>query len=469
MKIKMKIGIISAMVLLLSSCNKWLDVELANTIDERDLFKTVEGFNEALAGVYSTVGGADLYGQRLSMEYLDLYAQYYTASGTNYEPHMNYEYANNRVAAIHSAIWNRMYSAISGANNIIRWADIQSSIFTRQQREQIAGEAIALRAFLHFDLIRMFCPDVKLDAAANGIPYNKVFGVSLPPQYTVGECVQLVLNDLTEAEALLATDPILFNTPYAIDNKDEADKYVARMNVYAVKALKARLYLMRGEYTKAMAAAKEVIESEKFRLLEFSSVDADEAEVDMLFSDEHIFSLRNKEVATYSENLHYSSTIGNATQLAPLTFRSAGTIYEANHDDQRDVKWFGPEGFRKYVAENSGKFHKKVPVIKLSEMYLIVSECYYSTNPGKSLEYINALRDHRIRDNVHWEYISREFLLAEMTREFLGEGQLWYAYKRMNRAIPTGSVNGDAQPSNELFVFPMPQNEIENGHRTQNE
>lgn len=473
MKIKTKIGIISTLVLLLTSCNKWLDIDLANTIDERDLFKTSEGFNEALAGVYSTMAGANLYGEKLSMQYLDVYAQYYAPAETSspYLSHQNYDYENSGVAAVHSTIWNNMYSAISGANNIIRWADINTSVLTSDEYKQIVGEAIAMRAFLHFDLIRMFCADMKVSPKENGIPYNKVFGVSLPPQYTVEECVQLVLNDLSEAEKLLADDPITDVVPYAIaaSNKNAADKYVARMNIYAVKALKARLYLMRGEYTKAIEAAREVIESGKFRLLEFTSVDAAEAEMDMLFSDEHIFSLRNKDIPEYAKPLYQSSTTGNVTTLPALTFRSVANIYEANNDDQRYVKWFDSGSFRKYTVDNSGKFFKKIPVIKLSEMYLIVAEGYYSTNPSKALEYINALRDHRIRNNVHWEYISRDFIVEEMAREFLGEGQLWYAYKRLNRAIPTGSAEGDVAPDNKVFVFPIPDNEIENGHRNQNQ
>lgn len=67
-------------------------------------------------------------------------------------------------------------------------------------RNQIRGEALALRAFLHFDLYRLFSPDVKRSPKADGIPYNKEYGVSLPPMYSVEEVVQLVINDLKEAK-----------------------------------------------------------------------------------------------------------------------------------------------------------------------------------------------------------------------------------------------------------------------------
>lgn len=38
----------------------------------------------------------------------------------------------------------------------------------------------------------------------------------------------------------------------------------------------ARVYQARGEFTKAVEKAKEIIHSGKFRLLEFSSIDQDE-------------------------------------------------------------------------------------------------------------------------------------------------------------------------------------------------
>lgn len=484
MKMKIKTGILIALVFLLPSCGKWLDVKLPNIVDERDLFSTVEGFHEALAGVYSALAEQSLYGGRLTMEYIDLYAQYYRVpTDESYLEHQRYDYDETRVKAIHSTIWRDMYHVIGGANNIIRWAKTnRSTVLSESEYNQFVGEATAIRAFVHFDLVRMFCPDVKQWGKEAGIPYNKTFGVSLPPQYTVAECVQLVLNDLAEAEKLLAEDPIAETAPYTIADKNEADKYVARMNLYAVKALKARLHLMRAEFAKAIEAAEEVVGSGKFRLLEFASVDAaDQANVDMLFSDEHIFSLRNKDLPEYSDGYFTDKDEDEGrTQLAPLAFRSPSPVYDANNDDQRYVKWFVPSEeetdevrggtFRKYTVKNTDNYSRKMPVVKLSEIYLILAESYMALNPddGKALEYINELRGHRIRNNVPWTYLSRDLLVAEMRREYLGEGQMWYAYKRLNLGIPVETLEGIIAPDNSRFVFPMPDNEIENGHRTHN-
>ena len=66
----------------LTSCNDWLDVELDNKVDDDKLFNTAEGFKEALAGVYSSMSKSSMYGGRLTMEYVDVLAQYYNSNST---------------------------------------------------------------------------------------------------------------------------------------------------------------------------------------------------------------------------------------------------------------------------------------------------------------------------------------------------------------------------------------------------
>ena len=464
---KTRLFIMVCLLFSLTSCNKWLDVELENKVDEDKLFSTAEGFQEALAGVYSQMAGKSMYGQALTMEYVDLMGQYYSYNsvGTAYTYFKDFNYTNSGVKSTIASFWKNLYNCIASANNILNWADKNKGVLGESNRNQVRGEALALRAFLHFDLYRLFCPDVKLSPRAEGIPYNKEFGVSLPPMYTVEEIVQLVINDLKEAETLLANDPIVSIVPYTLSSKSDADKYVARMNLYGVKAMLARVYQAKGDNVKAVAYAKEVIESGKFRLLEFASVDQTEALTDVLFSDEHIFSLRNKELKDYSEKLHRDESKNGVTSFKPLPFGGYYNWYEGNNDDVRYSKWFNLGDFMKYYMDNADAFFRKMPMIKLSEMYLIVAECSFDMDSEVSLEYLNVLRDHRIRNHVHLQYLSKESIQDEMRREYLGEGQMWYVMKRNNLKIETGASSGDIEPSDVVYVFPMPDAELEDGHR----
>ena len=476
-----KLYIVIALLLSLTSCNNWLDVELDNKIDEDKLFSSAEGFKEALAGVYSEMSKSNLYGQALTMQYVDLLAQYYSYGGVSneYEYWKQYDYTNSSTKSSISALWRGMYHDIGQLNNILAWADKNASVLTESERNQVRGEALGLRAYLHFDLYRLFSPDVKRSPKADGIPYNKEFGVSLPPMYSAEEVMQLVINDLKEAEECLAGDPITGVVPYQIVStvegkgdvvdaaaKDAADQYVARMNLYAVKAMLARAYQARGEYTKAVEKAQEVIDSKKFRLLDFTSVDQSGAAADILFSDEHIFSLRNKELNTYSQNLHRDKVTNGATTFAPLPFSEVAAMYESNNEDVRYAKWFDQGTFVKFTPDSATVYPRKMPMIKLSEMYLLAAECTYDKEPETALKYVNELRDHRIRGNKHWRSLTKEYIVDEMKREYVGEGQLWYVYKRNHMSLPDNSAMGGViAASDNVYVFPMPDAEYEDGNR----
>ena len=460
----------------LTSCNDWLDVELDNKVDDDKLFSTAEGFKEALAGVYSEMSKSGMYGGRLTMEYVDALAQYYSSNST-YQYWVDYDYDNSGCRSIISSMWNNLYSCISQVNCILEWIDKNAGVLSRADRDQVRGEALALRAFLHFDLYRLFAPDVKRSPKAEGIPYNKQFGVSLPPMYSTEEVVQLVIDDLLEAETCLQDDPIKDIVPYMIRTstatgdivdkaaKDAMDKYVARMNLYSVKAMLARAYQARGEYGAAVSKAKEVIDSEKFRLLEATSIDQSENMVDLLFSDEHIFSLRNKELSTYTKSVFKENAGGGA---AALRMTDSYNLYDGNRDDFRYSKWYVDFDFIKYVPDSNSIFTPKVPLIKLSEMYLLIAECIYDTDQEEARRYVNMLRRHRIRGNQEgagdWMYLSREDIFKEMRREYIGEGQMWFVHKR-NRLYLSGGLTGTIEASDDIFVFPLPDAEIEAGNR----
>lgn len=472
-----KIYIVISLIFSLTSCNNWLDVELDNKVDDYKQFSTPQGFQEALAGIYSEMSKSNLYGQYLTMEYIDILSQYFTAN-SDYQYWIAYDYSKSNSKTIISKIWNSLYSNISQANCILEWADKNASVLSESERNQVRGEALALRAFLHFDLYRLFAPDVKRSPKADGIPYNKVFGVSLPPMYTTEEVLQLVINDLKEAEGCLKTDPIEAVVPYAIRTsttqgdiidkaaKDEADKYIARVNLYGVKAMLARAYQARGENALAVQKAKEVIDSGKFRLLQLSSVDQSESMVDLTFSDEHIFALRNKKLSNQAE-LIFKERTGKGTSLLMY---GAYNLYQGNRDDLRFSKWYDDFDFIKFLPDSNNIYPQKMPLIKLSEMYLLIAECSYNTNPDQARESVNLLRRSRLRGNAEgqldWTYMSKKDIFEEMRREYIGEGQMWYVYKRNHLDLP-GGLTGTIEAGDHIFVFPFPDAEIEDGHRTQ--
>lgn len=466
---KINIICLGFFLLIQTSCNSWLDVDLKSQMEESKLFSTEQGFHEALAGIYSSMVQSDMYGQRLTYGFMDVLGQTYDVYRLNptYSKYANYEYSDKDMVSIFSDIWYKEYNAIAGLNNILKYIEINGDKLRPEIMEQIKGEALGLRAFLHFDIYRMYAADVKLKPDVERLPYNTVFGVETPVLSSTKDYIGLVVKDLEEALTCLENDPIRTAIPWQLgnekgQNKDEADLYVARMNYFAVQALLARVYLAKGDQVNARRMAEEVITAEQFRLVDYkTSLDVEEAQMDALFSDEHIFSLRNKGLPDLTKGLLNQSN----AQGTNLQLHANYVILFPTTEDIRFDKWIAQGVITKYKKNNTTRFFPKVPLIRLSEMYFIAAETWLEENPDKAKDYMDRLRDSRIRNNTPLGSFTEEDLITEMRRDFLAEGQMFFVYKRLNHAIPQLSGEPEIRPDDNKFVFPLPENEVTNGNR----
>lgn len=73
----------------------------------------------------------------------------------------------------------------------------------------VRGEALAMRAYIHFDLLRLFAPYDFSSEAKPAIPYVKEARPAIAPQLTPAKFVEYALEDVNAAIALLKEDPIL--------------------------------------------------------------------------------------------------------------------------------------------------------------------------------------------------------------------------------------------------------------------
>ena len=360
-----------------------------------------------------------------------------------------------------------MYSVIAEVNNILRWIDKYGSVLNESTRSQIKGQCYVTRAYLHFDLLRLFAPDVKLSPSELAIPYVTTFGVEATERSTVSQVITKVKNDIESAKAELQNDPIMDVVPFEISDKLlEADRYIAVANYYAAEALLARVLLTEGNYKDAETAAQNVIDSEKFRLVNAeTSFNVPTEQLDLLLNDEQIFALRNKAIFDYSESLHLGKSEDGVVSGAALPLTSdISAIYDAINDDVRLANWVqASNSYMLKYAKEIEKFYPKQVLIKLSEMYLIVAEAQMRQGNANALETLNVMRRSRIT-NVNLSdkgAITEDELIEEMRREFLGEGQMFFQYKRLN--VPIRNILKEVPASNTVFVLPIPEGEIEYG------
>ena len=473
--------IIIALVMLMagmSSCQDWFDVSPKADVKAEDMFEAESGFRDILTGVYGLMIHENLYGRQLTFGYTDVLAQYYnqiTTQEHEYIKTVDFKYNEPVDKAVIEKIWSTQYKAIANLNTLLAYIDKKQEVFSSDAIYRIyKGEALGLRAFLHFELLRIFAPAYTSNPNAGGIPYVTRYMTGVTPQSTVAEVTDLLIRDLTMALTLLEADPL-----YSIEaNEAYSTRNVRsyRFNYYAVAATLARVYQWRGtaaDMAEALKYATKVIEDAKFSWVHYSSMQSQNpSEWDRLFSSELIFRLAITDMDEEVEPYFYDNT-DKTKRLSPSVVQWEG-IYEfekgygADWRYEKNWQYSGSDPiFAKYWQYENGSYGGFVPVIRWSEMHYIAAEASVATDPQKAVHYVDTVRYNRyLRDfpldkNLSEERIKEE-IYKEYRKEMIGEGQLFYYYKRLKYMnIPGSAISGN----DDVYVLPMPDNEIEFGNR----
>ena len=479
------------LVLSLASCESWLDIKPVDRISGRALFESRGGFQKALNGVYVELTDRSIYGREMTAGMLDILAQYYRVEGTNnYFDHARtyaYEKDDYKFKQRLDALWSKTYNLIVNLNIIIEECGEGNEALNDLWFGIIKGEALALRAFLHLDMLRLFGPTHSKDPDGLYIPYVTNSDQSVSPLRSSSEIKTFLLKDLTEAIALLEkADPIIENgVMFSDDTADgNALRYrQSRMNYYAARALLARAYLWFGDKPNAYAAAKELLADVGETVFPF--VNPDEAikseNPDRVFSPEIMFGLYDSYRTTMIFNTYFIPTL-ELSQMYRLAYAGnevwSGRVSQlfVTPNDLRYKAWissFSPAtgGILHYISKYRGSdgpdlaYMKMVPLIKISEVYLIAAECAPGIDGlGKAKEYLSRIRVARtvfdlesadtdaLMNNIEWEF----------RREFLAEGQMFYFYKRLAKElIPDGKNTGTqtVPMGTAQYVVPLPDSE----------
>lgn len=459
----------------LMACNDWLSVKPKTEMEAEDLFSTEAGFKDALAGVYTAMTKASLYGREMTYGIVDVVAQQWSGIGSNhtYANALKYEYDATNTKPIIDTIWSGLYNAIANANSILNYIDQSPVTFTGNNKQIIKGEALALRAFLHFDLLRLFCKDVKSTLAEEGIPYVDELTKQVTLSVSPVKVIERVIQDLTDAAGCLVNDPIFTGSEVSTS---EDDGYLVNrnyhLNYYAVMGLMARVYMYSGNTSEARRCAMTVIEAHENKKV-FPWADKDEVlnekkEIrDRTFSSEHLFALNIKKLTDYIEGYFMATSIPLLTRISPASLFVADNDYRSfffetmNYVGDVPSKLWQMDG----VSVDGQLLYPKrdrMPMIRLSEMYYIVAECDKST-PAIALARLNEVLANRGYDAselldpvfVNSADAVQAEILKEYQREFIAEGQLFFYHKRMNDEKLNGyTVN---------YVFPKPETELEFG------
>jgi len=462
--------------LLFTGCQDWLDVSPKSEVRADDLFSTEAGFRDALMGVYTVMNQKEMYGA-FETCLMDCFGGLVQSCGVSSTFMLNMDMESATLRSGFASMWSKHYSCILNLNELLEYLEkADRSIFSPGVFELLKGEALALRGFLHLDLIRMWGPVSTTDNLGRpSVPYYRQAGVTAQPAQTLSDAIRMAIEDLEAGRAVLReSDPILkedwehnafvtstSSTGITLSGDDYENlgfflyrNY--RINYYAATAAIARAYHHVGNSAEAARYAREVIDSGKFPLIDSGETGS----MGYWLMKEAMFQLYKrdleKEIAIkYYEKESTAETTNNKLVL----YRSS--IFDrdaAISRDWRAIYLFSGNQFNRFYHGGSA-----MPVLRVSEMYLIAAEA------ENDFGYLNTLRAHRGWEGIEYSHENHDLaeeIEVEYMREFLGEGQAYYYYKRTGKAQLLVSPNRNHTV---LFDLEYPDSELEFGNVTPKE
>ncbi len=466
--------IISVSIFLLffvSSCDNRIDLKPTQLITDEVALQKLSDYQSALVGAYAATRG-------MYLEYVsttDFTADDVKKGSNTFGQGLNiYNMTYSSNENEFDNIWASAYSIINRCNQIItRIPTLQTSNPTEEaSKQKILGEAIGLRAMVHFDLLRLFAVHPSININGLGIPYVKkiVPRSELLSRNTIQDVLDQVLADLNQAELLI---PMNLTSPIPSRN------YLSRP---AIKALKARYYLYIRDYTQALFNANEVISTNTLNLAtpsNYAGIWTDAATTEEIFK---IKFLQGQGRLGYE----YWQTDGDVAFFAPtndlLSSYNVGSptvVYPASADI-RTATFFGTavsgNVIKKHQATNAEFGRVDIKWIRLSEMYLISAEAAARNGEtvsaktrlaqirGARITGYNAVNDTEL-DVTGNDLI--DLVIKERRKELCYEGHRFLDLKRLG--LPLNRLDCNAASSvtgcflaagAPRFTYPIPQNEL---------
>lgn len=456
-------------ILLTSSCS-FLDIDTPGIVNNGKMFGNEQGFIDAMDGVYASMAAEGLYGKELSFGFIDeiaqLYFNDYGEGETTLTKSIDLKYRDEDVRERIDEIWGDAYNVISSANSIID----NVSGHSYPGLPHIEGEARAVRAMVHFDILRLFAPGIE-KAESEAIPYVDHFSITPFRRLAVKDVYDRITDDLERSYKLLSESP-------EISGRTPSNVY---MNKYAVAALLARVHNWAGNHREAAKYAKAALEGD----FQFTR----DEQVKSLFKGylanrECIFGLHAPNMYLDVRSNLYPTRLTESMLMVRDNYQTLFEVptFTSTNNDYRYQACFSKRTWTKSVTLCVKLYDKnydedqivptgRIPgpnLIRIPEMYYILAESAYSSaDTGHALEYLNTvvtargLRPLSLED-IDTEAKFRRKLVGEYIKEYWGEGHIFFTYKRFNMDMD-GVNSKHFTASDEVYVLPLPESEYENG------
>lgn len=350
-------------------------------------------------------------------------------------------------SALPRTTWTRAYQVVASANIVIGAEGLEGD---QDLINHYKGQAYALRALVHYDLVRLYGQQHVNGGgeSALGVPYVDEFrGEDLfPARNTVGEVKQKAYADLDMAKSLM--DPSF----------DGSAVFITSL---AADAIKARVAAYFGDWGIAEEASWNVINSGAYSIASaanFEDTFSTDTAPNSIF-EIAMTSIDNRGInglANIYQEGNYGDVVG-APNLAAIF-------------DENDVR--GPGGMITIMEDgtvrNTGKYSTfgtwddNVSVIRYEEMILIYAEALVRNgNAGDALEWLNMIPEHRNAET--YSAATVENVLLERRKELAFEGFRFDDLARTGQDVTAPDViitHGGIQYGSFKYAMPLPAAEV---------
>lgn len=439
------VGILTA-----SSCGTdELDPTLAQQKLENDAVTLVSDLEALLFGAYNRMSASGYYGR----DYLvtnEVHTPNVFSNGNSgrFTTQAAFQQLPNDIY-----IWDNAYGVIAIANKIIN-TDASSLEGSQEVASHVQGQAYAIRALAHYDLLKTY-GQMYVDGGEDlGVPYIKEFkgDNDFPSRESIESNIQNIMSDLQTAYDMM--DAGSYNTGSKV-----------YMSKYTAKALESRVAVQFGMWEEAKDAAEVVINSEEYQIVSASNYTSSFGNDGGSNSIFEIAQSSTDYPGSDRMDFIWRGSVYGDIEVLP----SVLDIYEGS-DVRLDVL-----GYEDDMLRNFAKYpdiESNIIVIRYEEVVLNYAEALFNLGEeGEALTWLNKIPE--ARNATPYTEVSDENLLLERRKELIFEGLYYWDLLRMGMDIekvsPLQNITETVPFGDYRLAYPIPLSEIDaNSNITQN-
>lgn len=450
------------------SCEEAL-VEKPKKVAIENYYNTNDELETGIRAIYVPIKNVNCMGGRYPSLLTSL-ADYTKNRGSNASISQYQGFDATNITRV-SNMWKFFYLSIRNANLVIREAPNATEV-SESDIDMYIGEAKFMRALIYFIMVRNW----------GGLPLRteENYEELSVPRSSVDEVYQLIIEDLLFAE----------------DNLPDNPPVSGRADKSAAKTVLADVYFYRGEYSDATSKALEVIDSDKYTLVE---IDEPEDFHEKLFGPEVINTTEEIFYLKYNKESGWGYPIWNHDPTVCLAAGCRGYKLEFSDTELPFMKNWNKNDFRyqydfypfefgfgsntilckKWKDEDdSGDCGNDYPLYRYADLLLLYAEaaCRVAGNPTEdAMEKLNMIHrraygknplvpsdiDFNINDYDKDSFIN--LVIRERGYELMWEGKRWLDINRLGKDKVREMLQEEQglEIAEKHFLFPIPSEEIE--------